>query len=166
MLGVSSNPPAPVELPKETLIKLGVNVPGSLHAWMLDSMRVADSTIREVIYDKQELNQFLSNPIYRQLSTMTAGMHEYAAMKSLHTFVESGQFDIVVVDTPPSRHALDFLDAPKRLQRLFDLKVMKYLRPSSKSRLRRFSANVALATVRTITGSRFVDDFVFFLTQF
>ena len=149
-----------------TLFELGIEKPGILYAWMLDSMRVAESTIRAVIEDKAELNQFLTNPIYRQLSTMTAGMHEYAAMKALHTFVESGEFDVVVVDTPPSRHALDFLDAPKRLQRLFDLKVMKYLRPSTKSRLRRLSANVALGTIRAITGSRFVDDFVFFLTQF
>ena len=166
VLGVNNSPPEPLPLPDDTLFELGIEKPGILYAWMLDSMRVAESTIRAVIEDKAELNQFLTNPIYRQLSTMTAGMHEYAAMKALHTFVESGEFDVVVVDTPPSRHALDFLDAPKRLQRLFDLKVMKYLRPSTKSRLRKLSANVALGTIRAITGSRFVDDFVFFLTQF
>jgi anion-transporting ArsA/GET3 family ATPase len=97
---------------------------------------------------------------------MAAGMHEYAAMKALHSFVESGAYDVVVVDTPPSRHALDFLDAPERLQQLFDLRVMRVLRPEGAGFFRRLGASVALRTIQAVTGSQFAEDFVFFLTQF
>ena len=62
----------------------------------------------------------IGNRIYQQISGMVAGMHEYTAMEALYTLVNGGKYDLVVLDTPPSRHALDFLEAPRRLSRLVD----------------------------------------------
>ncbi len=82
---------------------------------MLDSQRTFDALIDRVAPNDAARDEVLANPIYKQLSSAVAGTQEFTAIAKLHELDLSGDFDVLVLDTPPSRNALDFLDAPDRL---------------------------------------------------
>ena len=98
---------------------------GSLHAMMLDAKRTMDHVVERYARDADQQARILDNRLYRNVSTRLAGSQEYAAMQCLADIVDSGEFDRIIVDTPPSTHALDFLDAPRRLRALFDSKLVR-----------------------------------------
>ena len=88
---------------------------GELWAMMLDAKQTFDEVIREHAPDAETRDRILSNRIYQQLSAALAGSQEYMAMEKLYEIHAEDRYDLLVLDTPPSRNALDFLDAPKRL---------------------------------------------------
>lgn len=100
---------------------------GTLHAMMLDSKRTFDDIIERFAPSPEARDRILRNHIYRNVSTRLAGAHEYMAMEKLFELQADGRWDTVVVDTPPTRHALDFLKAPERLASLMDEGVMRWL---------------------------------------
>jgi len=154
-LGVSRNPPEPVAVPKERQAMAGITAPATLEAWMLDHKLVADSAVRRLTKTPEEAEKVLNNRVYQQISTMVAGMHEYTAMEALHRLVNAGRYDLVVLDTPPSRHALDFLEAPRRLSRLIDTRAISAFLPKSDSLVARAASKV----IERILGSVFGEDF-------
>jgi anion-transporting ArsA/GET3 family ATPase len=93
----------------------GVEIDGELWAMMLDAKRTFDEIITRLEPDEQARAEILSNPVYRELSTAVAGSHELSAIAKLYELYEEHDFDVIVLDTPPSRNALDFLSAPTRL---------------------------------------------------
>src|SRR5438477_3644616 len=99
---------------------------GSLHAMMLDMKRTFDEIV-EAHADPDRSEQILANPFYQSLSSSFAGTQEYMAMEKLGQLRRTEQWDLIVVDTPPSRSALDFLDAPQRLSRFLDGRLIKLL---------------------------------------
>ena len=101
----------------ELFARAGVEVAegGELWAMMLDSKATFDEVVRNHAPDAETRDRILSNRIYQQLSAALAGSQEYMAMEKLFEIHQEGRFDFLVLDTPPSRNALDFLDAPKRL---------------------------------------------------
>src|SRR6202021_1904878 len=99
---------------------------GSLHAMMLDMKRTFDAH-GEAHADPDRAAQILANPFYQSLSSSFAGTQEYMAMEKLGQLRRTDQWDLIVVDTPPSRSALDFLDAPQRLSRFLDGRLIKLL---------------------------------------
>jgi anion-transporting ArsA/GET3 family ATPase len=99
---------------------------GSLHAMMLDMKRTFDEIV-EAHADPARAAQILANPFYQSLSSSFAGTQEYMAMEKLGQLRRSDEWDLIVVDTPPSRSALDFLDAPERLGRFLDGRLIKVL---------------------------------------
>ena len=99
---------------------------GSLHAMMLDMKRTFDEIV-EAHADPARAAQILANPFYQSLSSSFAGTQEYMAMEKLGQLRRSDEWDLIVVDTPPSRSALDFLDAPERLGRFLDGRLIKLL---------------------------------------
>jgi anion-transporting ArsA/GET3 family ATPase len=99
---------------------------GSLHAMMLDMKRTFDEVV-EAHADPARAAQILANPFYQSLSSSFAGTQEYMAMEKLGQLRRSNEWDLIVVDTPPSRSALDFLDAPERLGRFLDGRLIKLL---------------------------------------
>lgn len=119
-LGVAalSNAPQRVPLPDAT---------GELHALMLDRQQTWDGVIRRFSADDSTAERILSNPYYRAVSTRLTGSHEYMAIEKLHELASSGEWDVVVVDTPPTRHVLDFFEAPDRVRRIFDRSVLSVL---------------------------------------
>jgi anion-transporting ArsA/GET3 family ATPase len=126
-LGLStlSNEPKRVE-EGVTPVGAGGGHPGELHAMMLDMRRTFD----EMVYthstpDRAE--KILSNPFYQTISSSFAGTQEYMAMEKLGQLAATGNWDLIVVDTPPSRSALDFLDAPQRMSSFLDAKMMRML---------------------------------------
>src|SRR5690606_18197332 len=93
---------------------------GELHAMMLDQKRAFDEIVARHASDPAAVRRILDNPVYAQISGSLAGSQEYAAMAKLEEFDAEGAFELIVVDTPPTAHALDFLDAPEKLSNAID----------------------------------------------
>ena len=127
-MGLSSldNTPRPVPLPD------GGARAGSLHAMMLDMKRTFDEIV-EAHADPDRAAQILANPFYQSLSSSFAGTQEYMAMEKLGQLRRAEEWDLIVVDTPPSRSALDFLDAPQRLSRFLDGRLIRLLTAPTKA---------------------------------
>jgi len=104
----------------------GVSGGGSLHAMMLDMKRTFDEIV-EAHADPDRAAQILANPFYQSLSSGFSGTQEYMAMEKLGQLRRADDWDLIVVDTPPSRSALDFLDAPQRLGRFLDGRLLRLL---------------------------------------
>src|SRR5215467_5639194 len=104
----------------------GADSAGSLHAMMLDMKRTFDEIVEQHA-DPDRAAQILANPFYQSLSSSFAGTQEYMAMEKLGQLRRADEWDLIVVDTPPSRSALDFLDAPQRLGRFLDGRLIRLL---------------------------------------
>jgi anion-transporting ArsA/GET3 family ATPase len=104
---------------------------GELWALMLDSKRTFDALIERLAPDEATRDDILSNRIYQQLSSAVAGSQEFTAIAKLYELDQEGEYDLLVLDTPPSRNALDFLDAPGRLSAFFQGRAIRmFLRPT------------------------------------
>jgi anion-transporting ArsA/GET3 family ATPase len=98
---------------------------GELWAMMLDPKRTFDEIVEWHAPDERTRDAVLSNRIYQELSNAVAGSQEYMAMEKLHELHQEGRYDLLVLDTPPTRNALDFLDAPRRLTEFVDSKTLQ-----------------------------------------
>ncbi len=112
--------------PDEDIQQNGTTGVGSLHAMMLDMKRTFDEIV-EAHADPDRAAQILANPFYQSLSSGFSGTQEYMAMEKLGQLRRADEWDLIVVDTPPSRSALDFLDAPQRLGRFLDGRLLRLL---------------------------------------
>jgi anion-transporting ArsA/GET3 family ATPase len=164
-LGVSRNPKTPVPLAEDRRKAAGITT-GSLDAWLLDPKMVADEAVRKLSRTPEEAEAFLQNSIYQNVTQMVAGMHEYTAMEELHKLVSQNKYDLVVLDTPPSRHALDFLEAPRRLAKLLDAKVLSALLPKKNGLVTRAASKVMEKLLSLVFGQEFAADFVAFIGAF
>jgi anion-transporting ArsA/GET3 family ATPase len=102
-LGVSAQELEPVALSLERQQAVGIAAPGDLSAWMLDPQAVSDQTVRRLATDDASAELLLRNRVYRHVTSMIAGMQEYTAVEALHEFIRDDRYDLVVLDTPPSR---------------------------------------------------------------
>jgi anion-transporting ArsA/GET3 family ATPase len=120
---------------------------GSLAAMALDTKRTFDALVERYAPDAGARRRILDNRFYREVSAALAGTHEYMAMEKLLELKADERFDLVVLDTPPTRHALDFLEAPERLLSFLDTSILRYfLRPY-------FAAGRLTLRVATRTGA-------------
>src|ERR671931_2013631 len=109
----------------------GVELRGELWAMMLDSKRTFDELIERLAPDARTRDEVFANRIYQQLSSAVAGSQEFTAIAKLYELDQEGDYDLLVLDTPPSRNALDFLDAPGRLTGFFQGRAIRmFLRPA------------------------------------
>jgi anion-transporting ArsA/GET3 family ATPase len=137
--------------------------PGSLHAMMLDMKRTFDEIV-ESHADPDRAAQILANPFYQSLSSSFAGTQEYMAMEKLGQLRRADEWDLIVVDTPPSRSALDFLDAPQRLGRFLDGRLLRLLvapaKLGGKTGLRMLNAGFGIVTgvITKVIGSQLLRD--------
>jgi anion-transporting ArsA/GET3 family ATPase len=141
---------------------------GRLHALMLDTETTFDQLVQKYALNEQQSEQILENGFYRNIAGALSGTQEYMAMEKLHELHEDGSYDLIVVDTPPTRHALDFLDAPNRLIRLLDNRIFRLLMMPTRAYLRVASAAVQafLRRVTKVVGAEVVDDVVAFFRAF
>jgi anion-transporting ArsA/GET3 family ATPase len=141
---------------------------GRLSALMLDTKSTFDHLVATYAADEAQEQRILANRFYRNVSTALSGTQEYMAMEKLHELHEQGGYDLIVVDTPPTRHALDFLDAPRRLTRLLDNRIFRLLMMPTRAYLRVASAAVQrfLRTVSKVVGTEVIDDVVAFFRAF
>jgi anion-transporting ArsA/GET3 family ATPase len=142
--------------------------PGELWAMMLDTKSTFDDLVGKHAADEAQLQRILANRFYKNISGALSGTQEYMAMEKLYELAEETDFDLIVVDTPPTRNALDFLDAPARLSRFLDHRLYKLMTASNRGVLR--AVNLATQTfVRTIArvvGADVIDDAVAFFQAF
>ena len=165
-LGVSRNPPEPVALPRDRQTAAGIQPPGSLEAWMLDPILVTDNAVRRFAKTEESAQAILTNRLYQQGTQMVAGLHEYAAMKALHQFITEGRYDLVVLDTPPSRNALDFLDAPSRLARFLEGPVFRIFLPAERGFFAQTGARLVWRVLDTALGATFASELKVFFGVF
>ena len=142
---------------------LALDLKGELWAMMLDVKRTFDELIARLSPDERTSEQILSNPIYGHLSTAIAGSQEYTAIAKLFELHVTGDFDVIVLDTPPSRNAIDFLQAPGRLLRFLDDRTFRLMLAPS-SHLARL-AGVVFAALRRVTGVELFADLTAFFVQ-
>jgi anion-transporting ArsA/GET3 family ATPase len=143
---------------------------GSLDALMLDMTQTFDDAVRSHA-PKNRVDEVLRNPFYKALSTSFSGTQDYMATEKLGQLYEqarsTGRWDLIVVDTPPSRSALDFLDAPARLDRLADGPVLQLLAPRS-GPLKLIGAGLSQVTwlISKVIGSQALSDLQVFASAF
>ncbi len=142
--------------------------PGELSAVMLDAKGTFAELVRRYATDDAQAGRILANRLYGNLVTALSGTQEYMATEKLFELHESGQFDLVVVDTPPTRNALDFLEAPGRLAGFLDNRVFRLLLTPGRAYLRAMSVatQVLLRTIAKVAGSEIVEDAVAFFQAF
>jgi anion-transporting ArsA/GET3 family ATPase len=130
-LGLDELGNEPALIDPERFAPHGVEMRGELWAMMLDAKRTFDEVIERLAPDAATRDEVLSNRIYQQLSTAVAGSQEFTAIAKLYELDEEGDWDLLVLDTPPSRNALDFLEAPGRLTHFFQGRAIRvFLRPT------------------------------------
>ena len=157
-----SNEPTRVDARKFSA--LGTKPKGSLHALMLDTKTTFDKVVVQYAPNEEQAERILANRFYRNISGTLSGTQEYMAMEKLYELHTEGNFDLIVIDTPPTRNALDFLDAPKRMTDFFESRVLRwFLMPYMKAggglmRVANVAASTFLRIVKRIVGSEVLED--------
>ncbi len=145
---------------------------GEMWAMMLDLKRTWDELVRRDARTSQQADAILQNKLYQTLSTVMAGSLEYMAMEKVYELYSSGRFDVIVLDTPPTSNALDFLHAPDRILDVIDNNAMRLvLGPMLKAgkigfRLLAAPSSLVLRTLARFTGSDFLRDLAAFMMAF
>ncbi|MGH9209475.1 MAG: ArsA family ATPase [Acidimicrobiales bacterium] len=141
---------------------------GELWAMMLDTKSTFDALVVKHAASTEQAERILANRFYLNISGALSGTQEYMAMEKLYELHEETDFDLVVVDTPPTRHALDFLDAPRRLSRFLEHRLFRVLISPSSGIVRavNVAAQTFLRTVAKVVGSDVIDDAVAFFRAF
>jgi anion-transporting ArsA/GET3 family ATPase len=178
-LGVGGLGPEPRPVPAEACRALGIPAEGAgrLFAVRLDTARAFARLVDEQVADPEMRRRIFDNAIYRQVTTSLTGSQEYAATLALYELAREEAYDLIVLDTPPTANALDFLDAPKRIAAAVSSPALSWFaRPVEggeggglrRLSLRRLRAGGALVLRRLakLVGSRFLDDVGAFLTDF
>jgi anion-transporting ArsA/GET3 family ATPase len=151
---------------EERLVK--ADVEGELWAMMLDPKRTFDELVEWHAPDERTRDAVLSNRIYQELSNAVAGSQEYMAMEKLHELHQEGRYDLLVLDTPPTRNALDFLDAPKRLSTFIDSRALRLFTAPGRVGLRVVGrgTGVVFAAMKRATGIDLLEDLSEFFRSF
>jgi anion-transporting ArsA/GET3 family ATPase len=165
-MGIAESAKAPTPISRERLTEAGVTT-GSLDAWMLNPDVVFDSLVRRMARSPEQAERILSSRLFRHLSEMVAGMQEFTAAEALYDLSTSGKYDLVVLDTPPARNALDFLEAPGKLARFLDEKIINLFLPG-KHRMAIFRKATELigAVFNRVFGPEFFAEIQEFLAAF
>ncbi len=149
----------------------GVPLQGSLTVMMLDTKRTFDEFVRKHSSSPERAKSLLDNKLYKYVSTSLAGTQEYMAMEKLVAVRDDPAYDLVLLDTPPTANALDFLDAPERLMDALDSPAMKYFIEAFQT-TGKFSLNVlaksaslVLKTIGKVTGGGFLEDMARFVVE-
>ncbi|MEZ5258449.1 MAG: ArsA-related P-loop ATPase [Ilumatobacteraceae bacterium] len=139
---------------------------GELWAAMLDTKASWDDLVRRHAPDPATRDKILANPLYRNITARFVHSHDYVAMERLHELRSSGDFDLIVVDTPPSRNALTFLDAPARMKDFFGGRLLRWLTVPARSRLFTVASKPFYQIADRVLGSRFLQDIAEFFVLF
>ena len=171
-LGLSALGNQPQPIPRRVLARLGVPEDGALAAMMLDMKRTFDDLVERFAESPEVRDRIFSNAIYQHASDALAGSVEYSAMEKVYELYEGRQFDLIVVDTPPAQHALDFLEAPQRLLEFLDSRLVQMLiHPAFAAgrfgfRLFQRGTHRVFQIIERISGLGFLEDISEFLLAF
>jgi anion-transporting ArsA/GET3 family ATPase len=137
---------------------------GSLHVAMIDTKVSWDALIDRHAPTPEIRDRVLANPLYRNLTERFVHSHDYIAMERLYAEFTSGNYDVIVVDTPPSRNALDVLDAPRRMREFFGSRLLKLLTTATSTGVLSLASRPFFQVADRILGQRFLGDITEFFT--
>jgi anion-transporting ArsA/GET3 family ATPase len=148
--------------------RVKADVQGELWAMMLDAKRTFDELVEWHAPDERTRDAVLGNRIYQELSSAVAGSQEYMAMEKLHELHQEGRYDLLVLDTPPTRSALDFLDAPRRLSAFIDSRSLQFFTAPGRLGLRILGrgTGVLFSVMKRATGIDLLEDLSEFFRSF
>jgi anion-transporting ArsA/GET3 family ATPase len=171
-LGIAHLGDLPHRVDPARVAAAGITMTGTLDALQLDPRATFDRLVEREAPDDAARDRILANRIYRHLSGAVAGSQEFMAVERLHELVDSGDYDTVVLDTPPARNALDFLDAPERITRFMEGRGLRLLLgPRAGAgrigwRALQAGGNVIMSVVERLTGAQLLTDISEFLQSF
>ena len=148
--------------------QIDVTAKGELWAVMLDTSTTFDGLIRTYAPSEEQAQNILTNDFFRNIADSMSGAHEYMAMEKLYELHNDERFDLVVVDTPPTSNAIDFLEAPDRITQFLDHRLYKILvtPTGGLARVVNFAAQGLLRTVARVVSASVVDDAIEFFAAF
>ena len=144
----------------------GVRPRGELWAAMLDTKQSWDALVRRHAPDRETAIRILSNPLYQNISGKFVQSHDYIAMERLYELHSEGNFDLIVVDTPPTRNAIDFIEAPQRMAEFFSSRLLRLLIAPYRSRMVNMAARPFYQVADRVLGSQFLEDIAEFFILF
>ncbi len=153
-------------IPADVFRDAGVTPRGELWAAMLDTKESWDALVRRHAPDPATRDQILANPLYRNIAGRFVQSHDYIAMERLYEIHAEGDYDLIVVDTPPTRNALDFLDAPSRMADFFSSRLLRWLIVPYRSRLVNMASKPFYQVADRILGTQFLADIAEFFILF
>jgi len=155
-----------VRVPDSVMKAAGVEPRGELWAAMLDAKQSWDQLVRRHAPDPTTVDRILENPLYQNISGRFAQGNEYIAMERLYEIHRTGVYDLIVVDTPPTRHALDFLEAPDRMSEFFSSRLLRWLTAPGRSRMLTLASRPFYQVADRILGTQFLQDIAEFFLLF
>ncbi len=138
------------------------SITGKLTASVIDPKKIFDDFVRKISSQSANIERILKNKLYIQLTTTLSGSQEFTALQKLYSCLESGKYDLIVLDTPPTKHAIDFLEAPQKLSAVFNENVTKWFRDPDGTERGFFKSIFAVGTkqvmkaLESMTGSEFM----------
>jgi anion-transporting ArsA/GET3 family ATPase len=170
-LGIPPTGKEPVRIGPDVLDRAKLELPkgGELHAWMLDPRIVLEGVVDRFAPTKEDAARIRKTRLYDALCEVVAGLQEYTAAEALYSFNQESRFDLIILDTPPSRNALDFLDAPRRLARFLDEKTLSIFAPDPNSKVSPFiraASQIVTKAMAMTFGESFVEELHTFLGAF
>jgi anion-transporting ArsA/GET3 family ATPase len=163
-LGLKELSSEPTKVPASKFKSAGLEPTGELYAMMLDTKSTFDKVVTRYAPTPEQAERIIANRFYRNISGTLSGTQEYMAMEKLYELHSEGGYDVIVIDTPPTRNALDFLDAPKRMTDFFESRVLRwFLIPYMKAgggimRVANVAATTFLKVVKRIVGVEVLED--------
>lgn len=154
------------QVPREAFVEAGVEPRGELWAAMLDTKQSWDDLVRMHAPDAHTRDAILDNPLYKNITGRFVQSHDYIAMERLYEIHASGRYDLIVVDTPPTRNAVDFLDAPERMADFFSSRLLRWLTVPARSRVLSMASKPFYSVADRILGSKFLEDIAEFFLLF
>lgn len=164
-MGLSEHMREPHAVTKERLAEAGVTT-GTLDAWMLNPDVVFESLVNRMASSPDQAKRILESRLFRHLSELVAGMQEYTAAEALYELSTSGKYDLVVLDTPPARNALDFLEAPGKLARFLDERILNLFLPSKQRGIFKKATELIGSVFTKVFGAEFFAEIQEFLAAF
>jgi anion-transporting ArsA/GET3 family ATPase len=154
------------QVPPELFTAAGVEPRGELWAAMLDTKQSWDELVRSHAPDAATRDAILANPLYENITGRFVQSHDYIAMERLYEIHASGRYDLIVVDTPPTRNAIDFLEAPDRMADFFSSRLLRWLTVPARSRVFTMASKPFYSVADRILGSQFLEDIAEFFLLF
>src|SRR3546814_313698 len=133
---------------------------------MLDTKESWDDLVRSHAPDAATRDAILANPLYKNITGRFVQSHDYIAMERLYEIHSSGRYDLIVVDTPPTRNAIDFLEAPERMADFFSSRLLRWLTVPARSRMLTMASKPFYSVADRILGSKFLEDIAEFFLLF
>ncbi|MFN8051921.1 MAG: ArsA-related P-loop ATPase [Acidimicrobiales bacterium] len=165
-MGLQSFGNVETRVPTEAFVAAGAKPEGELWAAMLDTKQSWDDLIARHAPDRQTRDDILANPLYQNITGKFVQSHDYVAMERLYEIHTSGRYDLIVVDTPPTRNAVDFLDAPERMADFFSSRLLRWLIAPYRSKVVSFASKPFYSVADRILGTQFLQDIAEFFILF